>query len=181
MLKGLEVRWPEGLQVEAWPARLPDLYAGEPLLLTASMNDVEGEVRLSGERDGRLWEARVPLAGGAQAHGMGGLWAREKVAALMTSLRDGAPEPEVRARVIEVATAHRLVTRYTSFVAVDKTPVRPVDESLKTAAVPTLLPAGWEYDKVFGELPQGSTGSRFALALGLAALLLGSLLLRRRT
>ena len=181
VLKGLEARWPEGSQVEAWPARLPDLYAGEPLLLVASMSKLEGEVHLSGQRDGRLWEARVPLASGAGAHGMGGLWAREKVAALMASLRDGAAEAEVRARVIDVATAHRLVTRYTSFVAVDKTPVRPMDERLKTAAVPTLLPAGWEYDKVFGELPQGSTGSRFALVLGLAALLLGTALLRSRT
>jgi Ca-activated chloride channel family protein len=99
----------------------------------------------------------------------------------MASLREGAPETEVRARVIEVATAHRLVTRYTSFVAVDKTPARPVDESLKTAAVPTLLPAGWEYDKVFGELPQGSTGSRLAVVLGLAALMLGALVWRSRT
>jgi hypothetical protein len=34
------------------------------------------------------------------------------------------------------------------------------------------------YDKVFGELPQGSTGSRLALAIGLGALLLGGVLLR---
>ncbi len=180
VLKGLEVRWPEGVQVEAWPARLPDLYAGEPLVIAAALDKLQGEVRLGGERDGRRWEAAMPLARHALAHGVGGLWAREKVAALMASLRDGAPEPEVRARVIEVATAHRLVTRYTSFVAVDKTPARPVDESLKTAAVPTLLPEGWEYDKVFGQLPQGSTGSRFALALGLAALLLAGALFRNR-
>src|SRR6185503_2895194 len=97
------------------------------------------------------------------------------------SLRDGAAEAEVRTRVIELATAHRLVTRYTSFVAVERTPVRPPDESLKAAAVPTLIPEGWEYDKVFGELPQGATGSRFALALGLCALLLGVALFRRKT
>ena len=111
---------------------------------------------------------------------MGGLWAREKIAALMASLRDGAPEDEVRAGLIEVATAHRQVTKYTSFVAVDKTLARAVDEPLKTAAVPTLLPAGWEYDKVFGELPQGSTGSRLALLLGLAGLLFGTVLLRSK-
>jgi Ca-activated chloride channel family protein len=121
------------------------------------------------------------LARNAAAQGMGGLWAREKVAALMASLRDGAPEAEVRARVIEVATAHRLVTKYTSFVAVDRTPARAADESLKTAAVPTLLPAGWEYDKVFGELPQGSTGSRLALLIGLVALMLSAALFRKRT
>jgi Ca-activated chloride channel family protein len=178
VLKGLQVRWPEDVQVEAWPARLPDLYAGEPLVLAAHVGKLQGTASVTGEREGRLWQAEIPLVTPVSAQGMGAVWAREKVSALMASLRDGAPEAEVRARVIEVATAHRLVTRYTSFVAVDKTPARPVDESLKTAAVPTLLPAGWEYDKVFGELPQGSTGSRLALALGLTALLLGTALLR---
>jgi Ca-activated chloride channel family protein len=181
VLKGLEVHWPDGVHVEAWPARLPDLYAGEPLVLAAALDRLQGEVRISGERDGRRWDAYIPLAHNATAQGMGGLWAREKVAALMASLRDGAPEAEVRARVIEVATAHRLVTKYTSFVAVDKTPARSADESLKTAAVPTLLPAGWEYDKVFGELPQGSTGSRLALVIGLVALMLSGALFRKRT
>jgi Ca-activated chloride channel family protein len=180
VLKGLALHWPQGVRVEAWPARLPDLYAGEPLVVAAALDRLEGEVRVSGERDGRRWDAYIPLGASTGAQGMGGLWAREKVAALMASLRDGAAEDEVRARVIEVATAHRLVTRYTSFVAVDRTPARPADEALKSAAVPTLLPAGWEYDKVFGELPQGSTGSRFAIALGLAGLLLGTLFLRKK-
>ena len=180
VLKGLEVRWPEGMQVDAWPARLPDLYAGEPLVVAAALDRLEGEVRLAGERDGRRWKVALPLARNVPAEGMGTLWAREKVSALVASLREGAAEPEVRARVIELATAHRLVTRYTSFVAVDRTPARPLDEAMKSAAVPTLLPAGWEYDKVFGELPVGSTGSRFAVALGMWLLLAGALLLRRR-
>jgi Ca-activated chloride channel family protein len=180
VLRGLQVQWPEGVQVEAWPAKLPDLYAGEPVVLAVALDRLAGEVRLVGERDARRWEAQIPLARNAPAQGMGTVWAREKVSALLDSLRDGAPETEVRARVIELATAHRLVTRYTSFVAVDKTPARPTDEALKTAAVPTLLPEGWEYDKVFGELPQGSTGSRFALLVGLVSLLAGALLWKRR-
>ena len=180
VLKGLEVRWPAGVQVEAWPARLPDLYAGEPVVIAAALDRLEGEVHLAGERGARRWEARIPLARNAVAQGMGSLWAREKVSALIASLRDGAAEAEVRTRVIELATAHRLVTRYTSFVAVDRTPARPAEEALKSAAVPTLLPAGWEYDKVFGELPVGATGSRFAIAAGMWLLLAGALLLRRR-
>ena len=59
-------------------------------------------------------------------------------------------------------------------------PARPVDESMKSAAVPTLLPEGWEYDQVFGELPQGSTESRLALALGMCLMSLGLALLRLR-
>jgi len=150
------------------------------VVIAAALERLQGEVRLAGERDGRRWEAELPLARTAPAEGMGSVWAREKVSALMASLRDGAAETEVRARVIELATAHRLVTRYTSFVAVDRTPARPSDAAMKTAAVPTLLPEGWEYDKVFGELPVGSTGSRLALALGSCLLLFGTGLLYKR-
>jgi Ca-activated chloride channel family protein len=112
---------------------------------------------------------------------MGSLWARGKVEGLMDSIREGAAEDMVRAEVIRLATAHRLVTRYTSFVAVDKPPVRVSDAQLKVAAVPTNLPEGWEYGKVFGELPQGATDSRFALLSGSIMLLLALAMLRWRT
>jgi Ca-activated chloride channel family protein len=181
LLKGLEVQWPKGLKVEAWPARIPDLYAGEPVVVTAALDKLDGAVLVSGGRDGRRWEARIALERDAAGSGLGVLWAREKVAALLDALREGAAEGEVRAQIIELATAHRLVTRYTSFVAVDKTPVRPLEEEAKLAAVPTLLPEGWEYDKVFGELPQGATDSRFALFGGSLALLIAfAMLLARR-
>jgi len=186
VMKGLEVRWPHGVQAESWPARIPDLYAGEPLVLTAALDKLQGDLQISGERDGQLWQATVPLARAPTGEGIAGkgiapVWAREKVASLMDALREGTPEDEIRARVIELATAHRLVTRYTSFVAVDKTPVRPPEEEAKLAAVPTLLPEGWEYDKLFGELPQGATDSRFALFSGSLALLIAfAMLLARR-
>jgi Ca-activated chloride channel family protein len=181
VLKGLEVKWPAGSRAESWPARIPDLYAGEPLIVTAAIEKLEGDVVLSGERDGELWQARVPLGRGTAGAGLGSLWAREKVATLIDRVREGAPEDEIRAQVIELATAHRLVTKYTSFVAVDKTPVRAATDQLKLGAVPTLLPEGWEYDKVFGELPRGATDSRFALLTGMLALLLAiSLLFARR-
>jgi Ca-activated chloride channel homolog len=180
VLKGLEVRWPAGVQAESWPARIPDLYAGEPLVLTAALDRLESEVHLIGERDGRNWEARVPLTNGARGVGMGTLWAREKIASLIDAARERGAEDEVRVQVIELATAHRLVTKYTSFVAVDRTPVRPSAEQLKLGAIPTLLPEGWDYNKVFGELPQGATDSRFALATGGLALLLATMLLLMR-
>jgi Ca-activated chloride channel family protein len=182
VLKGLDVRWPAGAQVESWPRRIPDLYAGEPVVVAAALDRLEGEVRVSGTREDRVWEARVPLGlNGSGGAGMGSLWARGKVEALMDSIREGAAEEQVRVQVIDLASAHRLVTKYTSFVAVDKTPVRPSDAQLKLAALPTNLPDGWQYDKVFGELPQGATDSRFALLTGAALMLLSLAMLRRRT
>jgi Ca-activated chloride channel family protein len=177
VMKELEVQWPEGVRAQAWPARIPDLYAGEPVIIAAALDRLEGEVRVSGMRDDRAWEARVPLALNGGGAGMGSLWARGKVQSLIDSIREGEREDEVRTQVIELATEHRLVTRYTSFVAVDKTPVRPSDAQLKLAAVPTNLPEGWEYDKVFGELPQGATDSRYAMLSGALMLLLALALL----
>jgi Ca-activated chloride channel family protein len=178
VLKGLQAHWPQGTQVEAWPARLPDLYAGEPVVLVARLDRLEGEVRVSGTRNGAAWQARVPLAPPTDASGMGSLWAREKVSALLDSLREGAAESDVRSQVIELASTHRLVTKYTSFVAVDKTPARAPEESLKLTEVPALFPEGWDYAKAYGELPRGATGSRLAMLGGLLAILLGLALLR---
>ena len=45
------------------------------------------------------------------------------------------------------------MTRLTSLVAVDQTPSRPDGEPLKLAALPINLPAGWDFEKVFGERP----------------------------
>jgi Ca-activated chloride channel family protein len=180
VLKGIEVRWPRSVQAESWPARIPDLYAGEPLVLAVALDKLRGDLTVQGMRDDSLWAARIPLEASSPAEGVSPVWAREKVASLMDALREGTPETEVRARVIELATAHRLITKYTSFVAVDKTPAREAGDSLKRAAVPTLLPEGWEYDKVFGEMPQGATDSRFAFLSGALLFLLGFALLRRR-
>ena len=39
----------------------------------------------------------------------------------------------------------------TSLVAVDQTPSRPDGEPLKLVDLPINLPAGWDFEKVFGE------------------------------
>ncbi|HLS84985.1 MAG TPA: marine proteobacterial sortase target protein [Burkholderiales bacterium] len=186
VLRELSVRWPDGARAEAWPARLPDLYSGEPLVVTVALDSLEGAAVVSGHWQDRSWEATVPIAAAAESPSVASVWARQKVTALMDVDRDPAASPvareRARAEIVSLALSHRLVTKYTSFVAVDRTPARPDDASLQSHAVPTLLPAGWQYESVFGELPQGATDSRLALLVGAGCLLLGlaGLLLRRR-
>jgi Ca-activated chloride channel homolog len=43
------------------------------------------------------------------------------------------------------------VTRLTSLVAVDRTVTRPAGEPLRVSELPLNLPAGWDFEKVFGE------------------------------
>lgn len=181
VLKGIDIAWPGS--VEAWPKRVPDLYLGEPIIVSALLDKAEGDIKLSGLRGDAPWSATLPVGSAREGRGMGVLWAREKIASHIDSLRDGAREEEVRDAVVDIALAHHLVSKYTSLVAVDKTPVRPADAELKSGAIPTNLPEGWEYGKVFGELPQGATDSLWNLLAGCLTLLLaiGLYVTARRT
>ncbi len=183
VLKGVRIDWPEGAAAEMWPARIPDLYAGEPVVVTVALGSLQGTARVSGYRGNAPWETSIRLDQPAQGSGLGVLWARDKIAALMDVRRDpsGAPEDATRAQVIEVALAHHLVTKYTSLVAIDSTPARPAGLDLKTAAMPTNLPEGQDYAHIFGgapvgELPKGATGSRLQMLIGAALMLIALVL-----
>lgn len=181
VLKGVQVAWPQlkgGVKVEAWPQRVPDLYLGEPIVISAALTGAAGDVQLSGMNGDLPWKASVPVAAASNGSGMGVLWAREKIGALVDTLREGKSEDEVRPAVVQMALEHHLVSKYTSLVAVDKTPVRRLDDPLRTAALPGNLPDGQVHAAIFGEqqgeLPQGATDARFNLVLGMVLLLLAS-------
>jgi Ca-activated chloride channel family protein len=171
VLADIELVWPDP-DAETWPERVPDLYAGEPVAVTSRLMTVHGDLEASGVRAHQTWRTGVELSVGKKSAGINRLWARRKIAALMEDRARGAAETEVRERVLEVALAHHLVSKYTSLVAVDVTPARPADADLKSGAVPTNLPAGWQYEKVFGQLPKGATPGRFHLLTALLALAL---------
>jgi Ca-activated chloride channel family protein len=180
VLKNVRVEWPGGERVETWPKRVPDLYLGEPIVVTAALDRRDGELVVSGILGDSPWRMHLPMSRASEGEGMGALWAHEKVATLMDSLREGAAEADVRAHVIELAMTHRLVTRYTSLVAIEQPRARPADAGLKQAALPTNLPEGWSYEAVFGELPQGATDARFNLLLGVLLLAMAATALAAR-
>ena len=64
-------------------------------------------------------------------------------------MRQITPEEADKA-ILALALEHQLVTRLTSLVAVDRTPSRPDGARLTRADLPLNLPAGWDFDKVFG-------------------------------
>jgi Ca-activated chloride channel family protein len=204
MLTDVRIVWPDG--TESWPDPVPDLYAGEPVVVAARLPALAGRVSVGGRLGDGAWSAEVALAGGRESPGVGRLWAREKIAALDASRNQGADAEAVRARVLETALAHGLVSRLTSLVAVDATPARPDDAPLDTRPVPTEMPLGWSRRHVFGEgwqeaaakrpvvltsadaligLPRTATPAPLQMAMGSALLAVGLVLVmvarRRRT
>jgi Ca-activated chloride channel family protein len=124
MLQRIEVRWSDP-SAEAWPARTPDLYLGEPLVLTARSRDAGGPVSVSGSRGGGTWEDSFPKAGKLKGAGIDKLWARRKIQGLTDSLQEGADAGEVHRAIVELGLRHHLVTDYTSLVAVDEQATAP--------------------------------------------------------
>lgn len=175
-LTGIDITWPTDTTLEFWPRKLPDLYAGEPLIISARTAAASGEVSIRGMRGQQPWHATLPLHGGTAASGVDVLWARAKIEALLDQALAGLDATRLRQQVIDVALRHHLVSKYTSLIAVDVTPIRPDTDPLHTQTMPVNLPAGMVYSKVFGALPQTATPGPLFLLLGCLLLLLGRML-----
>lgn len=176
-LSDLRLEWLDGAEAaEVWPQRIPDLYLGEPLVLALRMPRLQGGLRVEGRFGDQPWEQTLTLAGGAAHPGVHGLWARRKLDALVDQPGGERSPEELRRELVATALEHRLVTRHTSLVAVDKTPARPAQAPLQTRPLPVNLPAGWDGAKVFGSMPKTGTGSPLALLLGVLCLLVAALL-----
>ncbi|HEX4965454.1 MAG TPA: VIT domain-containing protein [Thermoanaerobaculia bacterium] len=139
MLQEIHVDWSDGA-AEAWPARIPDLYLGEPLIVTARSAADAGPVSVSGLRGGSSWEDSFPAAADFPGAGIDKLWARQKIRALTGSLREGANAAEVRRAIAELGLRHHLVTDATSLVAVDDRPTAPANVEPVTRVIPVNPP-----------------------------------------
>jgi Ca-activated chloride channel family protein len=78
-------------------------------------------------------------------------------------------DAEIRARVLPLALEYRLVSKYTSLVAIDKTPVRPPSEALEAARIGNTKPHGSEWQAA--GLPSTATPAELQMILGALALL----------
>ena len=164
VLQDVSIAWPDGSPVETFPARIPDLYLGEPIVVTAKAASLAGTLIVSGKRGNQPWS--VALTPSASQSGVGALWARAKIASLLDEVVRGADVASVRPAVVQVALEHHLVSPYTSLVAVDVTPTGPA--FAKTAMVRSSLPRG--FGDTAGTLPQTDTEATLELLLGLIAL-----------
>ena len=162
VLQDVSIRWADGTPVETYPERVPDLYLGEPVVVAASAARLAGTVVVSGTRGNQPWSVALTPIPSPDASGVGALWARAKIAALMDAMRRGGDADTYRKQVIDVALAHHLVSAYTSLVAVDVTPTAtgPSKRALVNAALP----------RNGTSIPQTDTPATLELLLGLLAL-----------
>lgn len=159
---------------EVWPKRIGDLYAGEPLIVTAKTRLGAGNAfGFRGRAGTNSWSQTVTADAGAPSQaGIAKLWARQKIESLIDESH-GAET--ARQEIVALGLEHHLVTPFTSLVAVDVTP-KGVDPAMcESELVPLNLPAGWGG---LDSLPQTATNAKLLLLLGVALLLVGAFVVR---
>lgn len=182
VLTDIQVNWPgQEAGRESFPKRPGDLFQGQPLVHVVrgipAMGELEVSGRLSGGRD---WTRTLDLQQAAPATGLHRHWARAKIDSLEDDARVTGQAPD-KAGITELAVKHGMMSAYTSFVAVDSTPVRSADQPMTSDNLPTLLPAGSQAGML--RYPQTATAAPLLIALGLVGLMfsVAIVLLQRRT
>ena len=142
VLSDIRIDW-GGLDVEStYPSEVPDLFATRPLVIKGRYGAPgTGTVTVYGRANGRdvVIPVEVELPETTEhRQGLASLWARARVADLSRRLWSGHDSDAI-AQITQTGLEFRLVTAYTSFVAVDRS--RSVgDGSPKTIVQPVEAP-----------------------------------------
>jgi len=118
--------WFEGVEVaDIYPQRPPDLFLRQPLQLYGRITQGHsGRVHLTARAGDQPYEVTFAFdTSTASFHpGITTLWARQRVEDLMDRWRVSEEDarPEIRSTLIAHAIQYRLVTRFTSLVAVEE-------------------------------------------------------------
>jgi Ca-activated chloride channel family protein len=177
-------------QLEFYPNVISDVYLGEPMVLSyrlssgqidtlgskVSSSDYLSKVKLSALQQNKPWHNPLTLNATTRQSGLNVLWAREKIAQLTRDKRkasqhgnhSAAEQDQYKSQITETALAHHLVSQYTSLIAVDITPTRPIEHLTSDNKVPNNLPKGTSNSSsnIQGKLPQTATPAQIKIIFG---------------
>jgi hypothetical protein len=149
LLTDISIDWSNLPVSDVYPQRIPDLFGVKPLILSGRYaHGAKGIIRLTGKLAGQDFAREIPveLPETETDHDvLATLWGRRRIEDLMRDeLRDFADQTARAKRQEEIAQVgldFRLMTGYTSFVAIDEVVFTGTDDPVKVN-VPTEMPAG---------------------------------------
>ncbi|MCK5063729.1 MAG: VWA domain-containing protein, partial [Candidatus Fermentibacteraceae bacterium] len=157
-LVGISINWGNLDVHDVYPSRIPDLYAGEPLVIVGQYDGSGSEtVRLSGNVAGRRWNSEVRVVFPAHEEDndvIATLWARKKIHDLNRQMYNSYgyidQNQDIIEEITDTALDYQIMSEYTSFVAVCEEVRADPDGNPVTVQVPVNMPDGVSYEGVFG-------------------------------
>ena len=157
LLTDISVDW-NGLPVsDIYPQRIPDLFGAKPVILTGRYTAAgRGMIRLKGKMSGREFVREIAVdfpETESQHNVLSSLWARSRIDDLMgqdyNGMQQGAMKPELKETITNLGLEYRLMTQFTSFVAVEEMIVTDGSQP-RRIDVPVEVPEGVNRDALIG-------------------------------
>ena len=141
----LEIDWGKLKVRDLAPEKLPDLYADRPLVVMGRYDEPgQGEVTLKGNIRGQAVKTSLALSLPeklATHDSLGPLWAGRRIRQIWNR-NLGRETQQAKDEIIRLGLAHQLVTRYTSFVAVESDAAELAKGNLRTEFIQPMMPEG---------------------------------------
>ncbi len=157
LLTDIEIDW-NGLEVaDVSPSQIPDLFSAKPLIINGRFSKGgHRTIHLRGKVANRPFSRDIDVdfnAAGPKHDVLATFWARRRVEELTASdfrgIQYGQPNDSVKSKVTQLGLDFRLMTQFTSFVAVEEQVVN-VNGQVRRVEVPAEMPEGVSYDRVYG-------------------------------
>jgi Ca-activated chloride channel family protein len=158
LLTDISVDW-AGLPVaDVYPKRIPDLFSAKPVILSGRYTGTgQATIKLKGKMSGRDFVREIPvdLPEVETRHDvLSTLWARTRIDDLMSQdlegIQAGHARVDVRETITQLGLEYRLMTQFTSFVAVEEMTITDGGQP-RRVEVPIEMPEGVSRMGVFGE------------------------------
>jgi Ca-activated chloride channel family protein len=186
LLTDITVDW-NGLPVsDVYPQRIPDLFGAKPLILTGRYTGAgRGVIRLKGKMSGQDFVREIVVnfpEAEAQHNVLSSLWARQRIDDLMSKdyngVQQGGMKPELKETITSLGLEYRLMTQFTSFVAVEEMIV--TDGGLpRRIDVPVEVPEGVkreyvEYETVRVGSSQAALSQKVYMSRGISPMVVSA-------
>jgi Ca-activated chloride channel homolog len=121
----------------------------------------------------RVWGRQISLQAAESRTGVATLWARNRIESIVNQQAQGVADDDIRSQVLPLALDYQIVSKYTSLVAIDKTPARKPGESLHSSRVESTKPHGQNWEA--SGMPTTATPAELQLWIGALLLLAAAL------
>ena len=158
LLTDISIDWGGLAIADVYPKRIPDLFSAKPVVLCGRYKaDGSGVISLRGKMYGRPFAREIAVSlpkNEPRRDVLATLWARARIDDLMgqdyAGIQRGAPREDVQEAITQLGLEFRLMTQFTSFVAVEEMIITDGGQP-RRVEVPVEMPAGVSRSGVFGD------------------------------
>lgn len=152
------------------PQRLPALFVGAPVMIAARLRGrAGGSVIVTGKTPSGLpWSQQIPVVSESRGDAAAAIWARARIRDLEDRYAAHGGGADLEREIVAVSLEHRVLSRFTAFLAVDRSEKVNPRGNPRTITQAVEPPAGWE-DQLVGRTKRSAMAPMKTIMLGAAA------------